>query len=173
MVLKSFPDAADYLGIGRSRNPDMSNPAHQTTPPPPGADVPTLAATPAPPPPGHETAEEPKGKREHRRYERKPLSREALVTELLGNGSLGQPWHCQTMDLSRGGMALVSRRMVRVGTNLFIHLEGTGSTRTEPLYGTVMHFRYLKDGTHLLGVQFGTPPVRRSIQEWMAAQRRP
>lgn len=146
----------------------MSKPAEtirQPAPPPPGSAAAMPAEPSAPERPGGGGGG---GRLDHRRHERKALSREALVTELLPNGSLGNTWQCQTADLSRSGMGVVSRRMVHAGTNVFIRVAGRPG---EPLFGTVMHFRYLKDGTHLLGIQFATPPARRSIQEWLHANR--
>jgi len=109
--------------------------------------------------------------RENRRHERKSLERDALVTELLPNGTIGNTWHCTTADLSRSGMGLISRRMAHPGTNIFIQVVGPSGRAGDPLFGTVMHFRYLGDGAHLLGVQFATAPDRRNVQEWLDAQR--
>jgi hypothetical protein len=129
-----------------------------------------------PPPPGHKekagrAADSEASGREKRIHERRTVERDAIVTEVQHNGAIGVSWPCKTADLSRGGVGLLSRRLVQRGTALLIRIHGVDGKMSTPLYGTVMHARYASDGEHILGVCFGPIPERRSIREWVEANK--
>lgn len=90
-----------------------------------------------------------------------------LLTEWDGAGALSVAWEARTLDISRGGVGLVSRRMVHVGRGLLIEISGRHQEPSRLLYGVVRNVRYEPGIGNVLGVQFEPIPEAEAIAEWL------
>lgn len=127
-----------------------------------------------PPPPGYRPAEV-TGRSERgrnlRQHERKPMPRDAIATEVLADGTIRMSWPCRVADLSRGGIGLISRRLAHRGTLVLVRVAKADGTYNDPVFGAVVHVRYLKDGDHHLGVSFRPVPARGPVRDWVNEHR--
>lgn len=127
------------------------------------------------PPPGYAApepgADTPRAGPENRRNARKTMARKAVATEVLPGGAIGVSWPCRTLDLSRGGLGLISRRLLPPGASILLRIEGSSGRLGDPIYCAVMHVDYLVEGEHRLGVEFRPTPAGQAVQEWVRANR--
>lgn len=78
----------------------------------------------------------------------------------------GEGWPCETLDLSRGGVGLVCKRMLYPGQQALVVLR-TGAAFTA-LFGAVRHVRYVPGRGHVVGLRLETMPDR--LAAWCAGR---
>lgn len=84
-------------------------------------------------------------------------------------GALGvntQAHPASSIDISRGGIGLLSRRMYHPGAAIILMLV-PARAEAKCLYGKVRYSRYAHDGMYHVGVMLAAIPEDRPIQDWM------
>ena len=84
-----------------------------------------------------------------RRYER----REALIkADAIGPDAFGEPKHrfaCQIIDISQGGIAMLSRKVLAIGDKVYLRIEKLDG---KTVYGVVVqNVRYREGYGHVAG----------------------
>lgn len=101
-----------------------------------------------------------------RRHERHPVQIVVDVFE-LGEGNMpAREWQCRTLDLSRGGLGMVSDRMVHRGRMLLIIVPDSEGKGKKLLCGTVCSATYRSGKGYILGVEFTQIPDSPELWAW-------
>lgn len=101
-----------------------------------------------------------------RRHERHPVQIVVDVFE-LGEGNMpAREWQCRTLDLSRGGLGMISDRMVHRGRVLLIVLPDSEGKGKKLLCGTVCSATYRSGKGYVLGVEFSQVPDTPELWAW-------
>lgn len=92
-----------------------------------------------------------------RAFPRAETSADGRLFEVQDHGGMAAPIACEVTDLSRGGMGVVSRRMLHIGSTVIVVLPSAeGDPRI--LAGQVRNIAYAGNGLHRVGVQFCAMP---------------
>lgn len=82
-----------------------------------------------------------------------------LLTEVLHDGSLSDPWEARAIDISQGGCRFVSPKLVHPGTRLLVQVLSTDGRSRRGHFAVVRHSRpAARDAHHQAGVEFLAPP---------------
>jgi len=97
-------------------------------------------------------------KPERRHWRRSPLDTVVVVTQLDKGGTPRDSWSCRTRDIGRGGIGLVSRRMVHENQRVLVRIATGHQKEPRVLSGVVRHSGYRQGVGYVLGIAFA--PVR-------------
>lgn len=89
--------------------------------------------------------------------------------EIDAHGSPQAGWNCQSVDISRSGIGLRSRRMIHAGRGVFVSVA-LNNGRRKLLYGEVRYSHYAQHGEYRVGVEFQTPPPTDEVAQFIASQ---
>jgi hypothetical protein len=106
-----------------------------------------------------------------RRFERITVLKRARVTELDSFDSPGAEFECTIVDISRGGLALCSARMVHLDRRVLIELNGPTEGSSRVLFGIVKQVRYVEGKGCITGIQFEEMPRSAKVESWLAQRR--
>lgn len=104
---------------------------------------------------------------DRRRHERYVFRADVHVTEFSPDGRALGTWACQTIDISRSGMALVSRRMVYAGRSLCVEFVVGEQSSPTIFHGVVRHAGYQEGVGHILGIEFTPLPNSHGTHQWL------
>lgn len=103
-----------------------------------------------------------------RAFDRHPINRRVIVTELDALGAPGVSWACRAVDISRCGVGLRSRRMSYLGRGMFVEFLAEGGAPGKLLFGVVQQSRYAEGEGYAIGVEFAKPPETLAVRDWCA-----
>ena len=103
-----------------------------------------------------------------RQFERVDCRTPARVWLLNEFNAIGQDWDCVVVDLSRGGVRIISKRMVYAGQTVLVEVRPKGSA-PKRLGGVVRACTYREGEGYCLGVQFAPLPAGDEIEAWLRA----
>jgi hypothetical protein len=89
------------------------------------------------------------------------------VTELSETGTPSASWECTTIDVSRGGLGLTSKRMAYDGRGVLIEVPPAARLGARLLHGTVRSCVYVEGQGYRLGVQFSKLPDTPAVRSWL------
>lgn len=78
----------------------------------------------------------------------------------------GEGWPCETLDLSRGGVGLITKRMLYPGQRAVVAIRKAASPTV--LFGAVRHVRYVPGRGHVVGLCFEAMPAK--VADWCASR---
>lgn len=107
-----------------------------------------------------------------RAHPRMSMVRTISVIEFNDRGEPAGVSEAQSVDISRGGMAFVSRRLYHVGRNLLIEIRKPGECIPTFLYGTVRHSSYTPGKGHMVGLMLAVIPETQPILDFVAQRMR-
>lgn len=94
---------------------------------------------------------------DRRRWPRTDLHTTITVTELDRKGQPSGSWTCTTLNISRGGLAISSRRMVHEDRHLLVEFPAGPKRPPRRLGGVVRHNR-CDQGRYIIGIEFEPVP---------------
>jgi rRNA maturation protein Nop10 len=97
---------------------------------------------------------------DRRRHPREPLCVSAMLIELDERDVPGVPAECQTLDISRSGIGVQTRRMSPAGRRVWVGLQASSGGRPRWLYGIVRRSSYAEGGEYHVGIEFAAPPSK-------------
>ncbi len=103
---------------------------------------------------------------ERRRHERKRLKAACTIHEIDQFSIVGVGCKCDSIDVSRSGIAITSRKMFHKGTHVVLLMPLNGG-QNKAMVGKVQYSRYSKQAMYIVGVQFCAPPSSIEFQRWL------
>ncbi len=104
-----------------------------------------------------------------RLHERRTIAATAFVYEIDEHGEIVAGFGCETIDISRSGLGLRSRRMVHTGMRVVVQLLLTGGA-SKVLHGCVRYSRYDAKGNYHIGVRFESFPICTTARQRLRAE---
>lgn len=101
-----------------------------------------------------------------RTHDRQGVELSVVMAELSRNGEPGEPWEAVSLDLSRSGVGLRSRRMVHKGRLVLLAVAPKGNRPGRLYCGKVMQSRYAEGIGYIVGVRFEECPEGIHIDRW-------
>ncbi|GIK18276.1 MAG: hypothetical protein AMXMBFR77_10640 [Phycisphaerales bacterium] len=89
-----------------------------------------------------------------------------VLAELSRNGEPSEPWEAVSLDLSRSGVGLRSRRMVHKGRLVLLAVPPKGNRPGRLYCGKVMQSRYAEGIGYIVGLRFEECPEGIHIDRW-------
>ncbi len=101
-----------------------------------------------------------------RKHERAPMRAPGAVHEVDELSMIGLGVECVVSDLSRSGVAIVTRRPIIKERRVLVVLAIGG--RKKAMFGVVRNVEYVEGGQHKVGIEFAPPPGAKVFQEGLA-----
>ena len=101
-----------------------------------------------------------------RTHDRQGVELPVVMAELSRNGEPGEPWEAVSLDLSRSGVGLRSRRMVHKGRLVLLAVAPKGNRPGRLYCGKVMQSRYAEGIGYIVGIRFEECPEGIHIDRW-------
>lgn len=102
-----------------------------------------------------------------RQHTRQDISAKVEAYEVSPDGFIQDGVPCTAIDLSRGGIGLLSRRPFMQARFIFVRFPLVGG-RWRLLYGRVRNVVYAADGQYSIGVEFHPAPIDQATQRFIA-----
>lgn len=122
------------------------------------------------PTPHNSETDQPEGQstrtEDRRLYSRYPVDCTCRITEVDDQGNPGATWEGRMADLSRGGMGIYTRRMVHLGREIFVEVEGKAGN-TKLVFGVIRQSRYSEGKGYFIGIEFREPPQTSGVRNWL------
>lgn len=101
-----------------------------------------------------------------RAHDRRGVELPVFLAELHRGGEPGEPWEAMSLDLSRSGVGLRSRRMVHHGRLVLLAVPPRGDRPGRLYCGRVMQSRYAEGVGYIVGIRFEQCPKGAHIDLW-------
>ncbi len=100
-------------------------------------------------------------------HARRAVKAAVAVIVVDEHGHPGREHSCQTLDLSRGGVGILSPRLLCPGQSCIVVISANDPAAA---FGTVRHVRYVPGRGHVMGLQFAPMPDSLRASGWLEAR---
>lgn len=101
-----------------------------------------------------------------RSHERQELITSAVMYEFDDHGDIGAGFARETIDISRSGMGIRSRRMAHAGRCVIIRVK-LATEEQRVFFGRVRYSRYDARGQYHIGIRFENRPTGSTVRRWL------